>query len=279
MGLFRRQPALRTRRRAVPLWLRRILLGFAAAGVVAGYFAGVAHLTRSGWVGERLASIEAALAEEIADAGFRVRSIEAQGMAKTEAAVLWQTLGIQSGQPIFAIDLERARQQVERLPWIRVATVERSLPDTLIVRVLERQPLALWQRDGDISLIDETGTIVPDAPLEDFRDLPLLAGEGVPQAAGDLLSVLQEDPALARRVTGASHIEHRRWDVLVDDRVWVKLPQTGVREAWLRLGREEQLHGVLARNVISIDARNGEQWVFRLPPGERLRMALEKEGG
>jgi cell division protein FtsQ len=267
------------RQRGLPRWMRRMILIVAGVLVLTSYFASVVHLTRNGWVGNHLAEIKASIAENIADAGFRVRSVRAHGVAKTEADVLRTALAIQMGTPILDLDLTGLQRRVEALPWVRVATVERSLPDTVVVRLVEREPLALWQHKGRVALIDETGATIGNAPLGAFRDLPILAGDGVPDAAAALMTALSEAPALAARVTSASFVEHRRWEVLMDGRVWVQLPQTGVREAWLRLAQEEQNQSVLSRDILSINIRNPDQWVFRLPPGGRLRMALEENGG
>jgi cell division protein FtsQ len=215
----------------------------------------------------------------VADAGFRVQSVRVVGAEKTEMPALHEAVGVRKGEAIFAIDLQRTKQRVEGLPWVRVATIERSLPQTLIVRIVEREPLALWQHNGVVSLLDSTGTVVPDAPLVAFGDLPLLAGEGVPGAAPSLMTMLYEETDLAPRVTAASYVEDRRWNLLLDDRVWVKLPQTGALPAWRRLAHEERQNGVLRRNILAVDIRQPENWVFRLPPGERTRMALERNGG
>lgn len=277
--LLRMAPNDNARRRSMPRWARRASLVAVLALMVAGYLGSVAMLTRSGWIDARLAEIGESLSLRIADAGFRVQSVQAHGAAKTELGALRGAMKIENGAPILMLDLKRVQRRVERLPWVRVATVERSLPDTVVVRVVEREPLALWQYKGAVELIDSTGVIVPAAPLVAFSDLPLLAGEGVPAAAPQLMQLLGKGPGLAPRVTAGSYIEQRRWDLLLDDRVWVKLPQEKTLEAWLRLASEERDNGLLRRNILAVDVRNAEQWVFRLPQGARTRMALEKNGG
>jgi cell division protein FtsQ len=273
------KPQTNARQRSMPRWLRRTLTATVLAAMVGGYLAGVALLTRNGWIDARIAEAREAIALRVADAGFRVQSVRVVGAEKTEMPALHEAVGVRKGEAIFAIDLQRTKQRVEGLPWVRVATIERSLPQTLIVRIVEREPLALWQRNGVVSLLDSTGTVVPDAPLVAFGDLPLLAGEGVPGAAPSLMTMLYEETDLAPRVTAASYVEDRRWNLLLDDRVWVKLPQTGALPAWRRLAHEERQNGVLRRNILAVDIRQPENWVFRLPPGERTRMALERNGG
>jgi len=65
------------------------------------------------------------------------------------------------GTPILAVKPSRAKEQLESLPWVRSATIERRLPGTLFVRLVERRPLAVWQHGGTQELIDREGTVIP----------------------------------------------------------------------------------------------------------------------
>jgi cell division protein FtsQ len=262
----------------MPRWQRRAIWAGFTAVLVAGYLAGVAHLTRSGWIDARLANIGQSLEHAAVGLGFQVGSIRVHGAEKTDIAALRAAIDVARGASMLSLDLPAIRSRVEALPWVRVATVERSLPDTLAVRLAEREPLALLQQDGAVRLIDTTGTTIDGAPLAAFADLPLLAGDGAPAAAPRLLVLLHQSPELAARVTAARHIERRRWDVELDGRVWVKLPQEQALEAWLRLAAEERAHGLLQRDILAIDTRQAEQWFFLLPAGGRVRLAAEAGG-
>ena len=79
-----------------------------------------------------------------AQLGFRVEDILVVGRVETPRGELLEAVHLSRG-PILAFDIKAARQRVEALPWIRSARVERMLPDTILLNVEERQPLALWQ--------------------------------------------------------------------------------------------------------------------------------------
>lgn len=266
------------RRRSLPRWMRKSLLALTLLAMVAGYFATVAQASRSGWVDAQLQTFGEWTDRQIADAGFRIASVTAYGNTKTEAAALRAALGVSPGAATLTLDLGQLRQRVEALPWVHVASVERALPDRLIVRVLEREPVALLQNGGQLSLLDSTGATIPYAHLADFVDLPAVTGKGAAAAAPALLQMLASDAGMSARVTSATLLGERRWDVRIDDRVWVRLPEQKPIDAWLRLADLENEHAMLRRNVLTADVRNPRQWVFRLPPGSRLRMAIENSG-
>ena len=80
--------------------------------------------------------------------------------------------GVRLGDNLLSLDLLRIKRNIELTPRVKMASVERILPDTLQVRVTERVPMAqiwVWQRGGDgpggydcVRLqVDESGHVMP----------------------------------------------------------------------------------------------------------------------
>lgn len=65
----------------------------------------------------------------------------------------------------FTVDLERVRNSMEKLPWVREARVERRWPDTLVVSLVEQEPLARWNDDALVSTGGEVFVAAADQPL------------------------------------------------------------------------------------------------------------------
>ncbi len=266
------------RRRRLPKWARKGLLGLTILAGIAAYFVVIAQLSRNGQIDDHYAAARGWFTGQLARAGFSVNSIVAFGASQTEAQALRTAMAVPQGAPIVDLDLTAIRHKVEALPWVRVASVERSLPDRLIVRIVERQPAALLQENGQLSLIDSTGTPIRNTALTPFIHLPTVTGPGAAAATPDLLKVLQEAPILAARVTAATRFGERRWDVRVDDRVWVRLPEDDPATAWKHLARLDVEKSVLNHALEAVDVRDPRQWSFRLPTGMRMRLAIENSG-
>jgi cell division protein FtsQ len=137
------------------------------------------------------------------------------------------------------------------------------------IRLLERQPLALWQRDGRFEVIDRAGAVIEGA-LHDHPDeyghLRVLVGDGAPQEAASLFALLSTEPALSSRVLAATRVGERRWNVHFDHGVEVWLPEQDVLGAWRVLADKARDEALLERAVTVIDLRF-------LP--ERLRLRLD----
>ena len=105
-----------------------------------------------------------------------VDDIEVEGRTTTDTATILAALGAHAGTPILAVNPARAKEQLEALPWVRSAAIERRLPGTIYVRLVERTPLAVWQHDGKQELIDRDGTVIPVSDLSRFARLPTVVG-------------------------------------------------------------------------------------------------------
>ena len=130
--------------------------------------------------------------------------------------------------PLLAVDTAAAKERLETLAWVERASVARMLPDTVQVRLLERQPLALWQRDGRFEVIDRAGAVIEGAlheRPEEYRHLRVLVGDDAPQGAAALFALLSTEPALSARVVAATRVGGRRWNLHLDNQVEVWLPE------------------------------------------------------
>ena len=70
------------------------------------------------------------------------------------------------------------REQLLRYGWIADAHVSRRLPDTLLIDIVEREPAAVWQDRGQLTLIDATGVLLEPVRPDAMPDLPLVIGPG-----------------------------------------------------------------------------------------------------
>src|SRR5262249_23482608 len=124
---------------------------------------------------ERLASaIAAGVDGRFAAAGFRLKAVEVRGASRMATADIVRAAGIYQDQPLLGLDLDTLRRRVEKVGWVKAARVVRLLPDTLVITVIERRQLAVWQHDGRQYVIDERGQVIPEADAGRFASLPLV---------------------------------------------------------------------------------------------------------
>lgn len=261
------------RRRQAPKWRGPAIRFGLAVCVIAGIGAGIGWAVRTGVVNHAWRTTSDGMVKLTADAGLRVDEVLVVGRRETLGDDLLAALNVARGTPILAVDLEEARDRVMSLPWVKSARIERQLPDALFVEIEERVPLALWQRDGSFTMIDQDGDPIHGRNVGRFASLPIVIGDDVPRRASEGLSMLATEPNLARRVTHLTWIGNRRWSVRIDHGISIELPEVEPARAWTRLALIERERGVLNADVHTVDLRLPDQLIFRTTPEviERVR--------
>jgi cell division protein FtsQ len=204
--------------------------------------------------------------------GLAVDDVQVEGRQTTDAATIMAALNADRGTPILAVSPSRARDQLLALPWVRSAVIERRLPGTLYVHLVERKPLAIWQHGGKQELIDREGAVIPVKDLDRFAKLPIIVGDDAASQAAALIDMLAAEPDLAARVGAAVRVGGRRWNLRSDGSIDVLLPETSAAAAWAKLAQLERTDGLLKRDVQIVDMRLPDRLVLRVntPPSKEV---------
>lgn len=250
-------PRMRDQARRLPPLPWRTRRGAALSIVVAMIVvAGVGGwIWRQGWPQQAAAVVSDAVAGTTAGLGLAVDEVFVIGRQHAERADLRAALAIERGDPILFIDLEAARSRVTELSWVADASVERLLPNIIVVRLDERAPLALWQLRGHFSVIDAEGYVLARDAVSRYGHLPLVVGDQAPEAAADFVRMIATEPWLAGQVKAGVRVSGRRWDVHLDSGTQVRLPAEGARDAWARLADYQIAHRILENSPDVVDLR------------------------
>jgi cell division protein FtsQ len=107
---------------------------------------------------------------------FAVRTIEIDGAVHTPRAALDRITQQYVGLNLFQIDIDRVQQDVRGLGWVRRIDIEKKLPDTLRVKITEREPVALARLGEHLRYVDEEGLDFAElSPSVGDSDLPLIS--------------------------------------------------------------------------------------------------------
>jgi cell division protein FtsQ len=141
---------------------------------------------------------------------FRVRQVEVVGAVFLTGGEVARSLDVPPSASLFD-PLGGLAKRVTRLRGVRRAEIGRRWPGTLVVRIVEAQPVALTPNEGKLALMDETATVLPFDPTRAPPDLPVAQRDSA--VAGVLARVRETEPVLfaglqaARRVRGDVALE------------------------------------------------------------------------
>lgn len=209
-----------------------------------------------------------------AKSGYSVQNMFIEGRKRTPMKEINEALDVNKGDSILRLKLEEMRERLEKIESIKYATIERALPDTLYVRIEEREPVAIWQYKGKKSLIDDKGVVMSGLDITPYKSLPLIVGEGAPQNVASLMELLNSQPELAKRFTAAVWVGDRRWNMKLKaasseaEDIEVQLPEEDYLAAWKKLAELEQKEKLLDRDVKVIDLRIEGRLFIKLPENE-----------
>lgn len=139
------------------------------------------------------------------DARFSVRQVEVAGAKHVSMSAVRQITDRYVGANLFQMDIANVQAEFGRLGWVNRVEIEKRLPDTLRVRIVERVPVALRQGVNGLDYVDAAG--VAFAPLSAAvgnPELPLITGAtgaDLPRCVAFLARIKQSDAALFSRLS------------------------------------------------------------------------------
>lgn len=202
-------------------------------------------------------------------AGFRVENLLLEGREFADADFLKVLINVSPGDPLFSLSPAKAKALLEETEWVAHAHIERRLPDTIYIRITERKPTALWLAGNTLYLVDENGDPIKTDNLERFKDLVIVSGDGARGEVPDLTELLKAEPTITARVYKALRVGHRRWDLVLDNGLVLKLPEDDDAGLALRRAEEAQQKTALfdRPGLQVVDLRQDDRLVLRNQPG------------
>lgn len=113
-----------------------------------------------------------------------VREVDVQGVEDLTVAEVREAAAVESGAPLIRLDTTAVADRVHTLPRVSSVVVERRLPGTVRLTIVERTPVGFINAEEGAHLVDRTGrdyAVVPVPPV------------GLPELV--LPKADQEDPA------------------------------------------------------------------------------------
>ena len=241
------------------------------------FVAGAFVLGAGGFLMAERSDLRQHMASATTTAGFKVNNFVLNGSDQVDSEVVKMHIGPSLQGDLFDLDVEEAREAIARNSWIESATVRKVFPDTLVVDIVERKPVALWKSNDRIFLVSRDGIIIDEA-REEHSVLPQVVGEGTNLAASDMLSTLARFPMINSRVAAYVRVADRRWNLNMRDGTKILLPEQDWKSSIASLYDLQARLEILDRDLIQLDMRLPDRLVVRLRPdvAQIRKAAIEK---
>ncbi len=260
-----RQVQRLARRWLTPLFDVEVPRGIGSCGAALIVLGSVGYgVTAGGHVVEIAAELHHACDALANRAGLRIASVALTGSNELSRSAILALAGVDDGSSLPCLDAATARAALMRNPWISDATVLKLYPGHLQIGITERLPLALWQKDGRVSVIAADGMVLEPFDGSRFAELPLVVGVGAEYQARDFLATVSRYPLIRDGVEAAVLIAERRWTLRLKSGIDVRLPEADVEQALQTLVALDRDKKILSRDITAIDLRLPDRVIVRL---------------
>ena len=260
--------------------------GIGTAGTVAVILASLAYGSVKGdhipTVVEAFKDVRDAAANA---AGFRIVSVALAGQHHISREDVLAAAGVSDTTSLLFLDVEQTRERLKSNPWIADATVLKLYPGELQIGIREREAFALWQKNGQVSVIADDGTVLEPYVAPRLIELPLVVGRGAETRAKEFLALLDRYPDLRASVRATVLVGERRWNLRLKNGIDVRLPETDIAPALERLVALDKEKTLTTRDIVAIDLRLPDRVTVRLSEAaaqariEAAKDKAKKKGG
>jgi len=200
----------------------------------------------------------------LSSAGLGIEAVKLSGQIETDDFQVLEALEIDTGDSLVLFDAGAARDRLDKLAWVKSASVMKLYPSTLQVKIDEWEPYALWQRGETVSVVTRQGDVITDEVDGRYANLLLVVNHGANRRAGEIMSALDMVPELRPRVRAAFLVGDRRWDLMLENGISLKLPQANMADALGEIVNMDTESGLLTRDIVAVDMRLPDRVIVRL---------------
>ncbi|WP_244427106.1 cell division protein FtsQ/DivIB [Methyloferula stellata] len=196
--------------------------------------------------------------------GFGIKAVTIAGQRELGEPEILAAAGIGPRNSLVFLDVAEIRARLKRVPLIKEASVAKLYPDRLLIEIEEREPYALWQRNGQVQIIAADGMPIDSMHDARFAGLPFVAGDGANEKLGDYIAILAALGDLRGRIRAGMFVSQRRWSLKAWNGVEILLPEKDpLAAAAVLAGLQRDFH-VLDKDILSLDLRQSGRVVARL---------------
>ena len=158
---------------------------------------------------------------------------------------------------LIGLNFNSIKEIVESSEWVKRASIKKVLPSTLKINVTENDPYAIYFQEGKSFLIDLDGSIITEINLNNYEDdLLFVRGENSPELLEQLIRDISiAFPNLTQTLEEVEFIEKRRWNLKLNNKLLVKLPDENIQQSLKNLKQLFEEQEVMESNIIEIDLR------------------------
>lgn len=186
---------------------------------------------------------------------FALKKIEFDGNEQIPEVLLLKASKLRYKDSVLSANISDVKDRLEKISWVKSVAVQRKLPGKISVRIAERTPIAIFQSQHKLRLVDGDGVVLDNDGIGKFNNLPIIAGEGAEKEVFNFLQSIDKFPKIRKQLIFAVRVGQRRWNIRINKGVIVKFPERGLIQALGILDEISDSNGFFNDDIASLDLR------------------------
>ena len=207
----------------------------------------------------------------------QIRNINVDGVEFSDLQKIKEIMQ-KKGRSLFTFNSEDAAKEIKTLSWVKKVNIKKNFPNTLSVVVIENDPFAYLLKNQKVYLIDIDGELIVEkdenAIIEDQR--LIVRGIESESNLSNMISNLNiHYPDILSSVKEMEFIERRRWNLIFNNRLLIKLPESNIGKSLEDLKKLIEKYKIFKNNIIEVDLRINDRAIIKIY-GDKLKVDIEE---
>jgi len=166
--------------------------------------------------------------------GYILNNIEVLGTEKLSEKIIKSYLINDLNKSIFFISLRKIEKKIISNNWIKSLTLKIKFPSTIIVNIKEKIPVAIYKNEkNEYYYLDQLGNQIDRIGNINKENLIIISGK---QSPNDIIKLINSlNYSYNFQVKEAYFIGSRRWDIILNNNLVIKLPENQYNVALKKL--------------------------------------------
>ena len=224
--------------------MRRLLIFFLFTGIVFFFIK----------KNESFIKLSQSLLSNLTIENIRLKKINIINLKYIDEKIILDLLNLRLGDNFLNIKLKNIEKKLKSINEIKSFKIEKNINGIINIEITEKIPFVVWEKENKNLIIDKEGQVLNFLNFPSER-LIKIKGKKANKEIEKIYNKISIHTDLKNNLISAKYIENYRWDILLKDDLYVKLPFNNVESSLELLDKLIKKEKFLKSNYKIIDMR------------------------
>ena len=224
--------------------MRRLLIFFLFTGIVFFFIK----------KNESFIKLSQSLLSNLTIENIRLKKINIINLKYIDEKIILDLLNLRLGDNFLNIKLKNIEKKLKSINEIKSFKIEKNFNGIINIEITEKVPFVIWEKENKNMIIDEEGQVLNFLNFP-IKSLIIIKGKKANKEIKEIYNKISIHNDLKNNLISAKYIENYRWDILLKDDLYVKLPFNNVESSLELLDKLIKKENFLKSDYKIIDMR------------------------